>query len=161
LETSVITPKRGRTAVLMAEADVERSPEEVFDYCSDPVNEPEWNVKMKAIERLTDGPVGVGTRYRMEFTSGPAVISECVRFERPSVWELIGRSRALTSGWRGRVVPRGDGTHLVLRMEIQLRGLLGFAAPVLRRQMRPELERDIATIKARLEGTERPPLDSP
>jgi hypothetical protein len=97
----------------------------------------------------------------MEFTSGPAVISECVRFERPSVWELIGRSRALTSGWRGRVEPRGDGTHLVLRMEIQLRGLLGFAAPVLRRQMRPELERDIATIKARLEGTARPPLDSP
>jgi hypothetical protein len=45
-------------------------------------------------------------------------------------------------------------------MEIQLRGLLGFAAPVLRRQMRPELERDIATLKARLEGTERPPLDS-
>jgi hypothetical protein len=161
LETSVISPKRGRTAILVAEADIERSPEEVFDYCSDPANEPEWNIKMKAIEKLTDGPVEVGTQYRMEFRSGPAVISECVRFERPSVWELIGRSRALTSGWRGRVIPRGDGAHLVLRMEIQLRGLLGFAAPVLRRQMRPELERDIATIKARLEGTERPPLDSP
>jgi hypothetical protein len=161
LEASVITPKLGRTAVLMAEADIERSPEEVFDYCSDPANEPEWNIKMKAIERLTDGPVGVGARYRMEFTSGPAVISECMRFERPSVWELIGRSRALTSGWRGRVVPSGEGAHLVLRMEIQLRGLLGFATPVLRRQMRPELERDIATIKATLEGTERPPLDSP
>ena len=148
-------------AVLMAEADIERSPEQVFDYCSDPANEPEWNIKMKAIERLTDGPVGVGTRYRMEFTSGPAVISECVRFERPAVWELISRSKALTSGWRGRVVPRGHGAHLVLRMEIQLRGLLGFAAPVLRRRMRPELERDIATIKATLERTERPPLDSP
>jgi hypothetical protein len=59
-----------------------RSPEEVFDYFSDPANEPEWNIKMKAIERLTDGPVGVGTPSRMEFTSGPAVISECVRFER-------------------------------------------------------------------------------
>jgi hypothetical protein len=56
----VISPKRGRTAVLMAEADIERSPEEVFDYRSDPVNEPEWNLKMKAIEKLTDGPVGVG-----------------------------------------------------------------------------------------------------
>jgi hypothetical protein len=71
METSVITPKRGRTAVLMAEADIERSPEEVFDYCSDPAHEPEWNIKMKAIERLTEGPVGVGTRYRMEFTSRP------------------------------------------------------------------------------------------
>ncbi len=161
MEASVITPKLGRRAVLMAEAEIERSPEQVFDYCSDPTNEPEWNVKMKAIEKLTDGPVGVGTRYRMEFTWGPAVIGECVRFERPTVWELIGRSRVLTSGWRGRVVPSGDGAHLALRMEIQLRGFLGFAAPVLRRRMRPELERDIATIKATLEGPEGPPLDSP
>jgi uncharacterized protein YndB with AHSA1/START domain len=101
LEASVIIPKRGRKAILMAEADIERSPEEIFDYCSETANEPEWNIKMKAIEKLTDGPVGVGTRYRMEFTSGPAVISECVRLERPTVWELIGRSRVLTSGWRG------------------------------------------------------------
>jgi hypothetical protein len=49
------------------------------------------------------------------------------------------------------VLPRGDGARLLLRMEIQLRGLLGLAAPLLRRRMRPELERDIATIKARLE----------
>jgi uncharacterized protein YndB with AHSA1/START domain len=52
LEASVITPKLGRTAVLMAEADIERSPEQVFDYCSDPANEPEWNIKMKAIDSL-------------------------------------------------------------------------------------------------------------
>jgi len=36
-------------------------------------------------------------------------------------------------------------------MEIQLHGLLRMAAPLLRRRMRPELERDIATIKAKLE----------
>lgn len=64
----------------------------------------------------------------MQFTSAPAVISECVRFERPSVWEMVGRSRAMTFGWRGR--------------------------------MRPELERDIATIKARLEGAGPPPPGS-
>jgi len=39
----------------------------------------------------------------------------------------------------------------MLRMEIQLHGLLRMAAPLLRRRMRPELKRDIATIKAKLE----------
>jgi hypothetical protein len=87
----------------------------------------------------------------MEFASAPSVISQCVRFERPSVWELVGRSTVMTSGWRGRVLPRGDGARLLLRMEIQLHGLLGLATPLLRRRMRPELERDIATIKAKLE----------
>jgi uncharacterized protein YndB with AHSA1/START domain len=157
LETSVITPKRGRLAVIEAAADIQRSPEEVFDYCSNHAHEPEWNSKMKDVAKLTDGPIGLGTRYRMEFTSAPSVISECVRFERPSVWEMVGRSRAMTFGWRGRVLPSGDGAHLMLRMEIQLPRLLGLAAPLLRRRMRPELERDIATIKARLEGVEPPP----
>jgi hypothetical protein len=58
------------------------------------------------------------------------------------------------------VLPTADGAHLMLRMEIQLRGLLGLAAPLLRRRMRPELERDIATIKARLEGAGPPPPGS-
>lgn len=40
METSVFSPKRGRTAVLMAEADIARSPEEIFDYCSDPPTNP-------------------------------------------------------------------------------------------------------------------------
>jgi hypothetical protein len=151
IDAAVLSPKRGRTAVIEAQADIQRSPKEVFDYCSDHTHEPEWNIKMKEVERLTEGPIGLGTRYRMEFTSAPSVISECVRFERPSVWELVGRSKVMTSGWRGRVLPRGDGVRLLLRMEIQLRGLLGLAAPLLRRRMRPELERDIATIKARLE----------
>jgi len=155
VDTSVITPKHGRTAVIEAEANIERSAEDVFDYCSDHTHEPEWNIKMTKVEQLTDGPIGLGTCCRMEFTSVPSVISECVRFERPSVWELVGRSTVMTSGWRGRVLPSGDGAQLMLRMEIQLHGLLGLAAPLLRRRMRPELERDIASIKARLEEGER------
>jgi hypothetical protein len=157
VEISVITPKRGRLAVIEAAADIQRSPEAVFDYCSNHAHEPEWNSKMKDVAKLTDGPIGVGTRYRMEFTSAPSVISECVRFERPSVWEMAGRSRVMRFGWRGRVLPTADSAHLVLRMEIQLRGPLGLAAPLLRRRMRPELERDIATIKARLEAGGPPP----
>jgi hypothetical protein len=49
----------------------------------------------------------------------------------------------------------GDGSDLLLRMEIQLRGPLRLALPLVRGRMQRELERDIATIKARLEGSER------
>jgi uncharacterized protein YndB with AHSA1/START domain len=152
METSVITPQRGRLAVIEAEADIRRFPEDVFDYASAPAHELQWNIRMKRLEKLTDRPVGVGARYRMEFTQGPPATSECVRFERPSLWELVGGSKIITSSFRGRVVPEGDGTHLVLRMEIRLRGLLELALPLVRRRMEHELGRDIATIKARLEG---------
>jgi hypothetical protein len=35
----------------------------VFDYCSDNRNELEWNPSAISIEKLTDGPVGLGTKY--------------------------------------------------------------------------------------------------
>jgi hypothetical protein len=38
-------------------------------------------------------------------------------------------------------------------MELQLHGPLGLAIPLLGRRMQPELERDIAAIKAKLEQT--------
>jgi uncharacterized protein YndB with AHSA1/START domain len=83
MKTSVISLLRSGVAVIEAEADIRRPAGQVFDYASDPANEPGWNIRMKRIEKLTGGPVGVGARYRMEFTQGPAAISECVRFERP------------------------------------------------------------------------------
>jgi uncharacterized protein YndB with AHSA1/START domain len=155
VETPVILPTHGRVATIEAEATIRRSPQDVFDYASDPAHEPEWNIRMQRVDKLTDGPVGVGARYRMEVTSGPPATGEVVRFERPRLWELVGGSSVLRSGWQGRVLPTGDGAHLVLRMELQLRGPLGLALPLVRRRMRAELARDIATIKAVLEGVER------
>lgn len=142
----------GGVAVIEAEADIWRSAERVFDYASDPANEPGWNIRLRRVEKLTGGPVGVGARYRMEFTQGPAAISECVRFERPGYWEMAGGSKIISSGFSGRVVPRADGSRLLLRMQIRLRGPLRWALPLVRRRMRRELARDLGAIKARLEG---------
>jgi hypothetical protein len=46
------------------ETVIRRAPEDVFDYCSDLRSEPQRNPKAKYVEKLTGGPVGVGTRYR-------------------------------------------------------------------------------------------------
>jgi Polyketide cyclase / dehydrase and lipid transport len=138
--------------VVEAEADIDRPPEQVFDYCSDPGREPEWNPMMKAIEKITGGPLGVGARYATEFVKGPPMVMECVGYDRPSAWSLVGRSSALTAGGGGRVLPSGAGSHLIMRMELEPHGLLRLAAPLLRRRMKPMLERDLANIKSILEG---------
>ena len=148
----MIVPRHGRVAVIEVEADIRRSPQDVFDYASDPTNEPQWNMRMTRVEDLTCRSVGVGSRYRMTFTAGPAATSEVVRFEPPTNWQQLGGSKILSSSFEGRVTASGGGSHLVLRMEIQLRGPLGWALPRVRRRMQRELERDIAAIKTRLEG---------
>lgn len=38
------------------------------------------------MERLTDGPVNVGTRFRAKWKQGPVVLTEVTRYERPRTW---------------------------------------------------------------------------
>lgn len=59
------------------------SPEEAFDYLSDLRAELEWNPACKAMEKLTDGPVGVGTRYRAKWTGSPCIEVETLAYDRP------------------------------------------------------------------------------
>lgn len=143
--------------VVEAEVDIKRPPDDVFDYCSDHRHEPEWNPMMKHIEKLTDGPIGAGTRYVAEFAKGPPMIMECTRFERPATWSLTGESPALKACGDWRVLPTADGARLVMRVEMELHGLLRLAGPLLRRREQPMFERDLINIKARLEGARMAP----
>jgi uncharacterized protein YndB with AHSA1/START domain len=144
--------------VVTAEVDIERSPEDVFDYCSDLRHEPEWNPMMRRSDKLTDGAIGVGTRYATEFVKAPSMVMECVRYERPTTWSMVGQSKALTAGGGGHVKPTPYGAHLVMRMELEPRGPLKLAAPLIRRRMQPMFQRDLYNIKDRLEdnGTASP-----
>ncbi|MEY2455013.1 MAG: hypothetical protein QOK06_107, partial [Acidimicrobiaceae bacterium] len=60
-------------AVIESAALIDSSPEQVFDYLSDPVNELEWNPKVEIMERLTVGPIGVGTRWRAKWSKSKVV----------------------------------------------------------------------------------------
>jgi hypothetical protein len=64
----------------------------------------------------------------------------------------------MRSWFSGRVSPVPAGARLEFRMEIEPRGLLRAALPLLRRRMPRDLARDIALIKARLEGPAGPRL---
>jgi hypothetical protein len=46
--------------------DIRSSPEEVFGYCTDLSRELEWNPRTRHVEKVTDGPIGIGTRYQAE-----------------------------------------------------------------------------------------------
>jgi uncharacterized protein YndB with AHSA1/START domain len=140
-----------KVAIVEAEVDIDRSPEDVFDYCSDHAREPEWNPMMKRIERITDGPIGVGTRYSTQFARGPAMEMECTRYERPTHWSVVGESAAMKVGGENKITPTARGAHLAMRMEIEPRGSLRWAMPLMRRRLDTQFQRDLENIKAILE----------
>src|SRR6266540_3528178 len=66
---------------------VSQPPEIVFDYLTNPSNLAEWQTSKTSVEQLTDGPPGLGTRFRER--TKPRVgkefeqIVEFTEFERP------------------------------------------------------------------------------
>jgi hypothetical protein len=59
---------------------IARSPEDVFDYLADVGNEIAYNPDCVSVERLTDGPVGVGTKFRVKWKQSPGmIITECTQ----------------------------------------------------------------------------------
>jgi hypothetical protein len=156
------TVRDRRTVVIETAVDIQCPAEVVFGYCSDHTNEIEWNPAMRRVAKITNGPVGVGTRYEMEFLPGRPIVAECVRFDPPACWTVDGSGNGMRSSFTGRVTAVPAGARLDLRMEIQTCGPLRAALPLLRRRMPRDLARDIAIIKARLEGPEpSPPRSDP
>jgi Polyketide cyclase / dehydrase and lipid transport len=65
---------------------IERPVEEVFDFVADQRNEPTYNPQMLRSEKITDGPIGVGTRFRATARSrgrAAEMLIEVTEFQRP------------------------------------------------------------------------------
>jgi hypothetical protein len=69
-----------RAAIVENTVGIESSPEDVFDYCVDLSHQSERNPKLRRVAKLTDGPLGVGTRYKAEFTPGLPDAGESVPY---------------------------------------------------------------------------------
>ena len=91
---------------------VNRAPEVVFDYLSDLRAELEWNPRCEVMEKLTEGPVGPGTKYRAKWKSSPYVELETMAFDRPHGWTMHnGGPIEVTFTCRLEPVPGGTLLH--------------------------------------------------
>lgn len=154
--------RKPRTGVVIEESvEVHRPVEAVFDYCTDITREPEWNPHTHYAEKLTDGPVREGTRYKAEWVEGDPMIVEYVAVDRPRSWLTTGRSRRLVTTGEGHVVPTEGGARLDIKMVLQPRGVMAAISPVLGRVMRRRERENLRAIKAALEAPATRPVKRP
>ena len=132
--------------------EIGRPPEDVFDYLTDITKEFEWNPRTRRVEKLTPGEIGAGTRFDAEWIKGNPTIVEYVRFERPTAWASIARSRRLDVRAEGRISATEGGSRLVIRTELRPKGLLALLFAVMRRTMHARERQNLERVKAILEG---------
>lgn len=142
-----------RALAYRTETVIRRSPEEVFDFCSDLRSELQWNPKAKYVEKLTHGPVGVGTRYRARWSnSGPTTV-EVVAFDRPRSWETGTRARGMVIRFRGTVTDAAPGARYTASLELQPQGVAWLVAPLALLAMRRQDQQHMHRIRQALESS--------
>lgn len=109
--------------------------EEAFDYLSDSRSELEWSPLCTEMQKLTDGPVGVGTRYRAKWKGNPPAEIEILTYDRPHMWTSISRGK-VTVKYTGTVESTADGMRFTSQLEPTARGPYRLLLPVLSRLLK-------------------------
>jgi uncharacterized protein YndB with AHSA1/START domain len=133
---------------------IRRSPEEVFDHLSDLRAELQWNPKCEVMEKITDGPVGQGTKYRAKWKSSPHVEVEIVEYDRPRSW-TAHNGGPIEVTFTCRLEPVEQGTLLHAEFEPRPHGWFRLIFPIFLLVIRREEKANMIHLREALEQRAR------
>lgn len=112
---------------------IHRPPEEVFDVVADTSKEPEYNPRMHRAEKITTGPIGVGTRFHAETASmGRPVdmVIEITEYHRPR--SLASTTHMSSMDLHGTLTfdPVPEGTSMRWSWNLQPDGFFRLLSPL-------------------------------
>lgn len=137
---------------IAGETHIARPPQVVFDVVADERNR--YDPSIVDAELLTDGPIGVGTRFR-SVASGirePVEMTvEVIGYDRPRQLATTTRSPSMDIDSRLLFEPDGAGTRMRWSMQFHPRGSLRLLTPVLPLIGRWQVRRVWHALEAHLE----------
>ena len=127
---------------------IARSPKEVFDFITASDNAPRVVPSVKSMVKLTEGPVGVGTRYReTRLMNGKEAHAELevVDYEPGQKYAMRNLTEGIETVYRYTFHPEAGGTRVNLVCEVKAGGLKKLMLPlvvsVLKREDGDHLQR--------------------
>lgn len=148
--------------IVEARVDIDRAPEEVFDYVSDARLLAQWQPDVETAQAEPPGIPAVGMRGR-ETRRVPGgrrtfrwEVTECERGRR---WALRGVEGAVRAVVTMTLAPAGDGASTTVAYGIRFEGhgLGRLVVPLARHGASRDITTNLALLKHRLETPERIP----
>ncbi|QNE21441.1 SRPBCC family protein [Kribbella qitaiheensis] len=142
---------------IVTQVEIDREPEEVFAYVTDPANFSEWQDNVTG-GHMDDGPTRVGSicsTTRRIGGSERSVSSEVTVLDPPRAWAVRGTDGPIRSMVNVAVEPIGDGqaSRVTIDLDFAGHGIGKVLVPLLvRPQSRKEMQRNVARLKSRLES---------
>lgn len=114
---------------------IERPLEEVFDFVADECNEPQYNPRMTRAEKISPGPIGVGTRFRSVMTGAggaPEIDIEFTEYVRPR--RITERVHLSSMDINGALFfePVPEGTLMAWVWDLEPHGVYKLMSPLVR-----------------------------
>ena len=136
--------------------DIERTPEEVWNFLMDPANDPLWERSVERSRRLDEGPIGVGSRVRKTVVLAGARFDldlEFVEYLAERHASMVIVDGPITGGGSYSVEEIPRGTRLTYGIRHGMSGPFRLAEPALRKAYPKHLAQDLATLKLAVETT--------
>jgi uncharacterized membrane protein len=137
------------------EVVIGRPVEAVFDFVADERNEPRYNPRIVRVEQISAGPIGVGTRFRVEARTGgrtAGMTMEVTGHERPRRLASSIRSSIMEVDGTLTFDPASGGTRLRWAWDFRLRGLAKPMTPLAAVFGRRQEKRNWSDLKRFLEA---------
>ncbi len=136
----------------------------VFDVVADQRNEPAYNRAITGAEKLTDGPIGVGSRFRATAAARGRQVEmliEYTAYDWPNM--LASTTRMATADIHGvlNFDPYPGGTLLRWTWELTPRGAFRLLTPVIAGLGRRQEQRIWNSLKRQLETASAAPQPEP
>ena len=141
---------------IRASIEIARPPEAVAAYEFDPTNDPHWIGGVKSAERLTDGPIDVGSRVRRL----GAFLGRPIEWVMDVVEHVPARRLAMHAirspfpmDVTYELTPSATGTSASIRIQGEAGGAYGLLGPLTPLLVRRSVQSDLRRLKQALERT--------
>jgi len=134
---------------------INRSLEEVFAFTTNFENQPKWQSRLLEVTKTSEGPIGVGARWRfvakflgqrIEFEQ------ECTGYEPNRVYAGKSTSGPFPIEGRQTYEPVEGGTRLNVIGEVQPGGFFKLAEPLVVSMLKRLTDADLANLKDLMEA---------
>jgi uncharacterized protein YndB with AHSA1/START domain len=137
--------------------------EDVFDFVADERNEPRFNPRMRRAEKISEGPIGVGTRFRAEVVSMGRPIEmviEYTGYDQPRRLASTTHMSSMDIQYTLTFEPVPEGTRMRWSGDLEPRGIFKLMSPMVARMGRRQERRIWTGLKRLLEGHGPPPVSA-
>lgn len=143
-------------AEIVQSIEIARSPEDVFTYATDFSRFPEWQSSVISAQPQGDAPLAVGSRALVTRRAGPRRLAQTVQvteFDPPRRSTVRGVGGPIEATAQMTLEPVADGarSRVTIALDFQGHGIGKLLRPLLRRQARKQLPRNVRKLQEQLE----------